>query len=101
MPYVDLTKADLSQVTTFSSMFMMCRSLKEARFGASDTSKVGSMESMFCYCTAMQRVDLSGLDTSGVQNMSQMFFGCKSLREIIVGDHWQVPACRTTLNPRA
>lgn len=79
---IDLSKADVSNVTRMDGMFNNCKSLIEMDLSRFNTSKVTSMGQMFAECSSLQKVTLSGLNTSNVTDMHQMFLNCSSLKNI-------------------
>ena len=80
--FVDLSNFDTSKVTTMSSMFYGCSSLKSLDLSNFDTSKVTTMYAMFFGCSSLKLIDLSNFDTSQVTTMSFMFFNCSSLKSL-------------------
>jgi len=110
---VDLTKADLSNVTDMSYMFNnshirridisnptttavenmnymfnKCQELTDVALDGMDTSNVTAMRSMFCDCPGLVSLDLSSFDTGKVGNMIRMFRNCTSLKKIYVSEKW-------------
>ena len=104
---IDLSQADMTEVTYANNMFSICPSLRSVKMGKTsnklinisdifenlnnlqtvdlsnlDTSGVTSMNGMFRYCNSLKSVDLSNLDTSQVTDMSLMFTGCSSIQRI-------------------
>ena len=80
--FVDLSNFDTSKVTTMSSMFYGCSSLKSLDLSNFDTSQVTTMYSMFYNCSSLKSLDLSNFDTYQVTDMSFMFDGCRSLESL-------------------
>ena len=79
---LDLSKADTSNVTDMSGMFLGCCSLFELYVSGFETSNVTDMSGMFFLCSRIDTLDLSGFDTSNVTDMSAMFGGCDSLQTL-------------------
>ena len=80
---IDLTALDTSNVTTMSSMFHNCKSLKKVIFGENyDTSQVTNMADMFSACSSLSSVDFSMFDTSKVTSMGGMFWHCYRLQNV-------------------
>ena len=83
---MDFSKADTSNVTDMSYMFMPfedisnCYSLGVCCYGIDvsnfDTSNVTTMKGMFKNCIEVPELDLSSFDTSKVTDMSEMFSCC-------------------------
>ena len=73
--YIDLSKADLSEVTDMHLMFAVCVNLEEIRWPEDlDTSKVTDMSLMFMSTFSFKNMDfLTKFNTSSVTNMSRMF----------------------------
>jgi surface protein len=88
LQYVDLSKLDISDCTSFEGMFAGCSALTSVDFGDMDTSHVTNMSRMFYQCSALGSVDFSGFDTSNVQDMSHAFYACNALNEIVLGSGW-------------
>ena len=85
---VDLTYADLSDVTTMTEMFSDCRNLYDLTFGEQQTSKLTDTSYMFNLCENITSIDLSRLDTSNVTNMRYMFAFCMSLATLDLPVHF-------------
>lgn len=79
---LDLSGWNTSNVTRMSNMFSNCRSLTSLDLSSFDTSNVTSMDSMFYGCIGLASLDLSGWDTSNILNMDGMFNGCGTLKKI-------------------
>ena len=79
--FVDLSKADTSNVTNMRYMFdgLVVDDLDLSSF---DTSNVTDMSGMFYDYRYDDSLDLSGFDTSKVTDMSNMFAGCYSLKSL-------------------
>ena len=76
---VDLSRADMSEVTNLSGLFAGCESLESVNLADWDTSSVTDMSGMFQECRVLTELDLSSLDTASVTNMHSMFAKCSSL----------------------
>lgn len=75
---MDLSKLDVSNVTTMNSMFYGCFNLPNADSLADwNTGKVSDMESMFYNCNDLSSTDgFATWDVSNVTTMSTMFYNC-------------------------
>ena len=82
MVSIDLTGADVSQVTDLDSMFSNCSSLTSLDLSSFDTSNATIMARIFYYCSSLSTLNLSNFDTSNVTDMSWMFYGCSNLTSI-------------------
>ncbi len=83
---LDVSKWDVSSVTTMYEMFISCQSLQTLDVSGWDVSSLTTIRQMFKGCTSLQTLDVSGWDVSSLTNMQQMFYGCQSLQSLI-GDH--------------
>ena len=115
---IDLSQADMTEVTYANNMFSICPSLRSVKMGKTsnklinisdifenlnnlqtvdlsnlDTSGVTSMNGMFRYCNSLKSVDLSNLSLR-YMSMQKMFKGCTALERIVLGD----PTSTTTQN---
>ena len=70
---LDLSSFDTSNVTDMSGMFDDYRYDDSLDLSNFDTSKVTDMSNMFAGCYSLESLDLSNFDTSNVTNMSGMF----------------------------
>ena len=68
-------------LTSTSSMFRNCSSLKSIDLSSFNTSNVNNMRCMFDGCSSLQSIDLSSFNTSNVKDMRSMFDGCSSLKK--------------------
>ena len=86
----DISKADLRNITSLSSVFYGCSSLASVGDLSNwDTSKVTSMTYMFNGCQSLTSVgDLSNWDTSKVTSMIYMFNNCQSLTSVGDLSNW-------------
>ncbi len=87
---IDLSNADMSQVTNMHGIFMGCGKLQSINFGNCNTSNVTEMAAMFLFCESLISLDLSGFNTSSLTNTDAMFANCFNLKFIIVSDNWDV-----------
>ena len=79
---LDLSKFDMSHVTSVDDMFTSCTSLATLNVAGWNLSNAGTLYHLFEGCTALQSIDLSDWVTTGVTNMSRMFVGCASLNSL-------------------
>ena len=75
---VDLSRLNVSEVTTMRGLFWGCSSLSSISLEL-NAPKVTEMGYMFYQCSRLESVDLTKLKTSSVTSMNQMFYGCSSL----------------------
>jgi surface protein len=78
---VDLTKLDVSEITSFQYAFACCSNLVDVNLSGWDTSSVTNMAFMFWKCYALPSIDLTGFNTSKVTTMRSLFSYCTSLVE--------------------
>ena len=85
---INLSGADMSNVTNMSYMFYNCSNLVDIKWlDTWDTSNVTNMQDMFYNESSLTSLDLSSWDTSNVTDMSYMFNGCSNLTELNL-DGW-------------
>ena len=81
---IDLSKADVSGLTSLSYWFAGCRSLINLDMTGWETHSITSTAGMFENCSSLERIVFpSGFDTSNVTKMERMFNGCTALSEIV------------------
>ena len=85
---IDLSKIDLSQVTSMEEMFRGCLNLKKVSFGNEIILSVNNLDQLFYNCLNILSVDLSNFDTSKVTSMQSAFYSCKNLKIIIFGNNF-------------
>ncbi len=78
---VDLSAADMTQVTSMEYMFAYCKVLRSVKIGTCSNA-LTSLKQMFMGCSILNTIDISGLDTSEVTNMSDMFNSCSELESV-------------------
>ncbi|MDD6001319.1 MAG: BspA family leucine-rich repeat surface protein [Bacteroidales bacterium] len=71
-----------SEVTTFSSMFYQCQSLKNIDLRGFNTNKVTNMNRMFSCCENLTNLDLSSFNTDKVEDIDYMFYRCTRIETI-------------------
>ena len=76
---IDLSKVDVSAISSMNEMFLSCSSLTHVNLTNFDTKACKNMNSMFKGCTSLKSLDLSSFNTIKVTNMKEMFSGCSSL----------------------
>ena len=69
-------------LTSTSSMFTGCSSLKKINLSSFNTSNNNDMRWMFSGCSNLESIDFSSIDTTNVKDMCGMFSGCSSLKSI-------------------
>lgn len=79
---VDFSNMDLSNVTTFTSLFSGDNYLTSVNFEGVSTSSATNMSNMFVGCTSLRNLNLSSFTTSSVTNFSNMFYNCSVLRTL-------------------
>lgn len=82
---LDVSKFDVSAVTTFEAMFTSCSALYELDTSSWDMSSATNVSKIFESCTSLTSVDVSGWNLSSVTTMANAFYNCLSLRTIIGG----------------
>ena len=93
---LNLSNFNTSNVTNMSGMFDSCNTLTKLDVSNFNTSKVTNMGSMFTSCFALTELDISNFDTSNVTDMHVMFYLCKMLKNIYVGENWNVSKADTS-----
>lgn len=83
---LDLSKLDLSQVTSFSGIFDNNHNLKSIAFRTDMTAKPTDMSNMFNMCENLIDLDLSWLDTSSTTKMGGAFAGLERVETFTISD---------------
>ena len=78
---IDLSKFDLSKVTTMRNMFESCELLESVTF-PENLQNVEDMSSMFQGCSSLKSIDLSNSNLTNVINMNYIFQDCISLESV-------------------
>ena len=81
---MDLSKLDVSSVTSMRGMFFQCKSLTTLNVSGWNTAAVTDMSIMFEGCSSLKTVDVSGWNTAAVTDMGEMFYECASLTALDV-----------------
>ncbi len=77
---IDLSKADSSNVTNMSGMFLCLRNLLSVDISGFDTSKVTDMSGMFTFDNKLQQIKVGEKwTTENVTNSKDMFYYCGAL----------------------
>ena len=88
-PSLDLTKWDVSNVTTMQYLFGSTSSSKTGLLHVDvsgwNTQKVMDMSNMFSYNSYMTNLDLSSFDFSSCINVRSMFMSCSNLTNLLFG----------------
>ena len=79
---INLSGADVSNVTNMQEMFRNCENLKKVNLQWWGTNDVSDMSHMFENCSSLKKLDLSDLYTKNVTDMSNMFYGCSWLTSL-------------------
>ncbi len=79
---LDITKFDMSGVSSAYQMFNACPKLEKIKLTDVDFSKITTMEAMFQDCKALKNIDISGMNSSSVTTMKSMFRNCYALTGI-------------------
>ena len=85
---IDMSKWDVSNVTTMYHMFADCRKLETVNMTSWNTESLTNVDGMFNDCRSMKSVDVSDFDTENITDFDQVFDGCTKLEEIIGLDQW-------------
>ena len=86
---MDLSRLDVSRVTSFSLMFYGCSRLQSLDLSGWDVSSALRLSSMFDGCSSLQSLDVSGWGVSNATDLAGMFSGCSSLQSLDVSG-WDV-----------
>lgn len=93
LKYIDISKWDVSNVSSFNCMFYQCTQLRSVgdlsnwKFKA----EIIDMTSMFHHCHNLIRMgDISGWDVSHVKKFEKMFCSCNKLKDIGDLNSWNV-----------
>lgn len=86
---IDVTGWNLGNVKHLDNAFEYCSSLKNiVGLETLNVSNVTSFYSMFHCCVSLETINVTGWDTSNAKNMSSMFGDCRTLKNIIGLDTW-------------
>lgn len=83
LEYIDLSRFDLSGVTTFESMFHGCSSLKSIDTNCFSNVKPTSCANMFNGCESLESIDITKMDFSNCSTIYLMLAGTNNLTGII------------------
>ena len=87
---VDISMFNTSKVTNMSGMFYGCTSLVSIDLNNLNTSNVTNMYAMFWYASSLTKLDLTSFDISKVASTKKMFADTRSLTQICVSDKWNL-----------
>lgn len=93
--HLDLSGWDMHLVTSTSSTFLSCASLRTIDYPKIATSANNtSVASMFFGCSSLRTIDCSWIDLSGGKctNMGSMFKGCGCVKELNIPSDWDLSA---------
>lgn len=82
LQHLDLSKFDMSLVTSMNHMFMGCKGLISLNVSGWDTRNVTDMVGVFDSCESLLRLDLRSWDTRNVTDIHDLFVYCYSIEEI-------------------
>jgi surface protein len=91
---LDLSKWDVSNVTTLVHTFADCFDMVNYNFTGWDTSSVTTMDGIFNSNRALQVIDLSAFDTQNIEDFDQTFDGCSELTQVIGMDRWDTSSLK-------
>ena len=81
---IDLSLADMSEVTSVRNMFSNCTSIEELDLsGFSPNEPITCVDEMFYGCSNLRSLNLGGWYWSSVESASYVFYGCSSLEEFV------------------
>ena len=86
---LDVRGFNTSNVTDMHGMFRGCLSLTSLDVRGFNTSNVTDMSRMFCGCS-LASLDVRGFNTSKLANVESMFANCGNLKEVYVGNGWNI-----------
>ena len=90
---IELTNLDTDSVNNMSAMFSGCSSLKSIDLSSFGTEKVTNMENMFSNCPNLEFININNFDTTNRNtNITSMFLHCSSLKELDLGDLFEIPS---------
>ncbi len=92
---LDLNDIDVTNVTTFYSLFDDMQDLRELYANSWITTNCKNMLCMFNKCHNLEKVDIADWDVRNVETMWAMFHDCEKLAELDI-EKWEVsPNCFT------
>ena len=81
---IDLSLADMSEVTSVRNMFSNCSSIEELDLSSfSPDEPITCVDEMFYGCSNLRSLNLGGWYWSSVESASDVFEGCSSLEEFV------------------
>lgn len=86
-----------NKVTSFSTVFANCRTIKTLKITSWNTEKVTSLSNTFLNCQNLLYLDLSDWNVEKVTNFTSCFSGCYCLKYINF-DNWQSSSGITTVS---
>ena len=78
----DLSTFNAINVNNMANMFEGCSSLKSVNLPSFNKTNIKNISYMFYNCSSLESIDLSSFNTTSVNNMSFMFHGCSSVKSI-------------------
>ena len=89
---IDLSSVNTSKVTNMSNMFENCSALTTLDLSSWDTGSLKgyALNRVFKDCSSLETIDLSSWTLGTTNNTDYMFKGCSSLKNIYVGDGWNL-----------
>ncbi len=86
---IDVTGWNLGNVKRLDNAFEFCSSLQNiVGLEHLNVSNITSFYSMFHGCVSLETVNVTGWDTSNIKNMNMMFTNCRKLKTIIGLNTW-------------
>jgi predicted ribosomally synthesized peptide with SipW-like signal peptide len=93
----DVSKWDVSAVSSFGGMFSGCASLTTLDLSKWQTVSATKMWEMFHGCKSLTTLEISNFNVSGVASVANMFNGCASLAKIDLS-YWNTANFNDTKN---
>ena len=79
---VDLSRLNMSTISTFNEMFYNCISLKSIDISNFKPNNLKGMKNVFENCISLSYINVNDLYTHNVINMDKLFYNCTSLKSI-------------------
>ena len=83
---IDLSRLNMSTISTFNEMFYNCISLKEINMKGLYLKSAQNINYMFYNCISLKSIDISNFKPNNLKEMKNVFENCISLSYINVND---------------
>lgn len=88
----NISDFDISNLTTFESLFNNCGNLQNLNVSNINTTNIENMYRMFVGCTSLESLNLDNFNTENVTQAGEMFASCTNLVSIDIS-HFDFTKC--------